>query len=462
MSKYYIMVVEEPIRAFSMVGHGNSFNYEFAVKGQTTPFEGLETGDKIVGYISNTKKTFSYLFDVEEVHSESECSFIKTLEISRGAELETLSEAVKQAIYESEQKKSFVMISNECYREIVDAMLNSLSSEYGCESLTEETNTEEIEYDESKRLVGGRNVLLYGVPGCGKSYTIQTKYCKDVDGIERVVFHPDFTYGDFVGQILPITKPNNTIEYIFSPGPFSRILYEAYNNPEKKYCLVIEELNRGNAPAIFGDIFQLLDRDEQGTSSYSISNTDIAGIVYSGNKSRKVFIPSNLSILATMNTSDQNVFTLDTAFQRRWKMRMIENDVDKATAISNLKILDTSITWSRFNKVINAQILVKNMGMTSSEDKRLGAYFVSSQDLIYQDPTAEGLSAEQIEEANDNNHNFPEKVLKYLWDDAFKFTRQEVFKEEYTSLEQLISAFESATGDDRFGIFVDDIFNLNN
>ena len=179
-------------------------------------------------------------------------------------------------------------------------------------------------------------------------------------------------------------------------------------------------------------------------------------------KSKKVFIPSNLSILATMNTSDQNVFTLDTAFQRRWKMRMIENDVDKATIISNLKILDTSITWSRFNKVINAQILVKNMGMTSSEDKRLGAYFVSSQDLIYQDPTAEGLSAEQIEEAIDNNHNFPEKVLKYLWDDAFKFTRQEVFKEEYTSLEQLISAFESATGDDRFGIFVDDIFNLIN
>lgn len=318
----------------------------------------------------------------------------------------------------------------------------------------------EYQVIEVDRIKSGSNILLYGVPGCGKSYTVQNKYCKNADGVERVVFHPDYTYGDFVGQILPVTTPDNTIEYVFTPGPFTRIMHLAYRNPEKKYCLVVEEINRGNAPAIFGDIFQLLDRNKDGESSYSISNTDIAQIVYG--EDRKVSIPTNLSILATMNTSDQNVFTLDTAFQRRWNMRMIENNVKKHPAIANIKILDTSVTWGNFNVAVNEMILMKNVGMTSSEDKRLGVYFVSEQDLEYMDPTAEGLTEDEIEEANDHNHNFPEKVIKYLWDDAFKFTRAEVFKEEYMSLEQLIDAFETASGDAKFGIFVDEIFNLNN
>lgn len=306
------------------------------------------------------------------------------------------------------------------------------------------------------RVCGGRNVLLYGVPGCGKSYMIKHTYCKDAHGIERVVFHPDYTYGDFVGQILPITDEEGKIKYEFSPGPFTRILRQAIDNPTKKYCLVIEEINRGNAPAIFGDIFQLLDRDDIGNSAYEITNTDVAEKVYGEDSTGKVTLPPNLFILATMNTSDQNVFTLDTAFQRRWNMRMVENDVSK-TSIAKKKILDTSITWAQFNDRINSLILSKNVGMASSEDKRLGAYFVTENDL-YLYTSEDGISEE---EADDRNRNFPEKVLKYLWDDAFKFTRDEVFKSEHDSLEKLIKAFESAKGDKRFGIFVDDIFGLN-
>ena len=232
--------------------------------------------------------------------------------------------------------------------------------------------------------------------------------------------------------------------------------FQAIDNPAKKYCLVIEEINRGNAPAIFGDIFQLLDRDDIGNSAYEITNADVAEKVYGEDSTGKVTLPPNLSILATMNTSDQNVFTLDTAFQRRWNMRMVENDVSK-TSIAKKKILDTSITWAQFNDRINSLILSKNVGMASSEDKRLGAYFVTENDLhLY--TSEDGISEE---EADDRNHNFPEKVLKYLWDDAFKFTRDEVFKSEHDSLEKLIKAFESAKGDKRFGIFVDDIFGLN-
>lgn len=312
--------------------------------------------------------------------------------------------------------------------------------------------------DENKRIKGGMNVLLYGVPGCGKSFTIVTKYCEDADAIERVVFHPDYTYGDFVGQILPLTDADTgKIRYEFSPGPFTRILSDAYNNPEKKYCLIVEEINRGNAPAIFGDIFQLLDRDEEGYGAYEITNKDVAGKVYIyGQATKKIKLPSNLFIFATMNTSDQNVFTLDTAFQRRWNMRMVENNVFKSKIAQKL-ILDTNIKWAKFADTINGLIISKNVGMTSSEDKRLGAYFVTEKDLYFF-TIADGITQE---EADDRNHNFPEKVLKYLWDDAFKFTRDEVFKSDYDSLEKLIKAFEDAQGDNRFNIFVDDIFGLN-
>ena len=312
------------------------------------------------------------------------------------------------------------------------------------------------------RAAGGKNILLYGVPGCGKSYVVEKEYCKDAGKIERIVFHPDYTYMDFIGQILPCSNENK-VTYDFIPGPFTKILKESYNNPSKKYCLVIEEINRGNASAIFGDIFQLLDRDESGNSYYKISNKDIAKEVYGKNDvQKKIFIPSNLTIVATMNTCDQNVFTLDTAFQRRWKMRMIENNIDKAREIANHKILDTDVTWKVFNKKINELILSHNVGNISAEDKRLGAYFVSLDDLIYLNPEDEGLTKEEVEKAKDNNRNFPEKVLKYLGDDAFKFNRSQIFNEKCTSLEQLIKTFESSKGNQRFDIFLYDIFDLKN
>ena len=315
-----------------------------------------------------------------------------------------------------------------------------------------------VDLDKADRIKGGANVLLYGVPGCGKSHTIMNKYCKDADVIERVVFHPDYTYGDFVGQILPLTNAETgKIRYEFTAGPFTRILSDAYNHPTKKYCLIVEEINRGNAPAIFGDTFQLLDRDESGRGAYEITNADVAAKVYiHGQALKKIKLPSNLFIFATMNTSDQNVFTLDTAFQRRWNMRMVENDVFKSQ-IAKKTILDTKIEWAKFADTINSLIITKNIGMTSSEDKRLGAYFVTERDLYFF-TTEDGITQE---EADDRNHNFPEKVLKYLWDDAFKFTRDEVFKSDYDSLEKLIKAFENAQGDKRFNVFADDIFGLN-
>ena len=311
---------------------------------------------------------------------------------------------------------------------------------------------EDIGLDEvvAQRVKGGTNIILYGVPGAGKSWTIKHEYCDDKSRMERLVFHPDYTYSDFVGQILPKVGDDGSVSYEFSAGPFTKLVRKAYINPDKMYYLVIEEVNRGNAPAIFGDVFQLLDRDKYGASEYEITNADIAKIVYL-NDSHKVSIPSNMCILCTMNTSDQNVFTLDTAFQRRWNMRLIKNkfhDEEDELRFAGTMILDTDVTWEKFFTEINSFILGKNIRMTSSEDKRLGTHFVSEDDLRY-------------EEGNERqNSRFAEKVLKYLWDDAFKFTKEDVFDlEKVKSLEDVIELFVSSTGNARFLVFKENIYN---
>ncbi|NBH71448.1 hypothetical protein D3Z51_05300 [Clostridiaceae bacterium] len=346
---------------------------------------------------------------------------------------------------------------------------------------------------ERNRIEGGMNTLLYGVPGSGKSWTIVHEYCKKDTKVERLVFHPDYTYADFIGQILPAVDEDGQVSYKFTAGPFTNILKEAYWHPKQKYILIIEEINRGNAPAIFGEIFQLLDRKADdtnsaeedriypiGTSEYGITNANIAQVVY-GNPDTKVRITSNLSIIGTMNTSDQNVFTLDTAFQRRWDMRLIENNFDNVDPkLADAQILDTTVTWKNFCTEINRIVVGNNARMTSSEDKRLGAYFVHLRDLLYDDKMGDLSSGEydglrkkegsasiteperarlaEIRDAMKQNRKFPEKVIKYLWDDAFKFNREVVFETtDYQSLEQVIRVFMYAKGLQRFAMFKENV-----
>lgn len=355
------------------------------------------------------------------------------------------------------------------------------------------TDSAKQEVDEAKRLTTGKNVLLYGVPGSGKSWIIEHEYCKPKTIVERLVFHPDYTNADFIGQILPVVDhADKQVTYEFEPGPFTKILRAAYMNPEQEYVLVIEEINRGNAPAIFGDIFQLLDRTidkktiegvtyPQGTSEYGITNENIARVVY-GNGAHKVRIPSNLSIFGTMNTSDQNVFTLDTAFQRRWRMRLVENTFDNVReSLSNAMILDTQVTWKKFCEKINEIIVGDRSRMASAEDKCLGVYFIHENDLkfddrarpqngystLYEETEAlmkkermatitdgEKQRLAQIREATIHNRIFPEKVIKYLWDDAVKFNPEILFDtEKMKSLEQIIRAFIYTSGRERLKIF---------
>ena len=290
---------------------------------------------------------------------------------------------------------------------------------------------DESKVDLNANLKIGDNIIFYGVPGCGKSHMIKTEYCDNEIFMERVVFHPDYTYSDFVGQILPENDDEGHIAYPFVAGPFTRIMKKAVNDPHNNYYLIIEELNRGNAPAIFGEVFQLLDRID-GESEYGISNVDIATEVY-GDPSVLVKIPQNLFILATMNTADQNVFTLDTAFKRRWRMRSVVSDVTSCS-FANDSICDSNITWKVFLNTINPLIIETGERNLGSEDKRIGAYFVKLQELK-------------------NKDFFSEKVLMYLWNDAFKYEHEKIFKDDYKTLDDLIADFKKIG----FKVFADGV-----
>ena len=348
---------------------------------------------------------------------------------------------------------------------------------------------------ETNRLITGANILLYGVPGSGKSWTIENEYCKPNTVISRLVFHPDYTNGDFIGQILPVVDSEKQVTYEFTPGPFTKIIKDAYSHPQQEYVLIIEEINRGNAPAIFGEVFQLLDRTfesktsegityPRGTSEYGITHKNMALHIY-GNETHKVRIPSNLSIIGTMNTSDQNVFTLDTAFQRRWQMRLIENNFDNVRiSLAKANILDTGVTWKKFCEVINGLIISSKSKMVSAEDKRLGVYFIHEKDIVEKtiEEPSNGFKTlkeeynELLKKQRDGNATdeditriqtirnsimdmsvFPQKVIKYLWDDAFKFNPEALFNIEgdgkLESLEQVIQTFVYSKGRERFKIF---------
>lgn len=330
--------------------------------------------------------------------------------------------------------------------------------------------------------------IYYGVPGCGKSNKIreQLKGVPERNKI-RVVFHPEYTNAEFIGQILP--KVNGHVTYEFTPGPFTQIIKRAYLNPDEHFYLVIEEINRGNAAAIFGDTFQLLDRlkvgetdtlgndpanasvniFEEGWSQYFVQNDDINAYIRKATRlndgsyqerndgepiaeieiknihfktTTAIRLPPNLSILATMNTSDQNVFTLDNAFQRRFDMELVRNEFDLTQPAVNAQyeaeIDDTGITWGKFWGWINAKITATLKGLSSTEDKRLGVWFVNN---------SNGTIDDKI---------FAEKVLKFLWDDVFKFKRSQIFAEGIDTLEKLINSFENPLeGKERFDVFKD-------
>lgn len=281
----------------------------------------------------------------------------------------------------------------------------------------------------------GENLIIYGTPGCGKSYYVKHTLLKDYseENVLRTTFYQDYTNTDFVGQIIPVIREDKSVTYEFRPGPFTIALKRALSNPKQQIALVIEEINRGNAPSIFGDIFQLLDRNN-GISEYQITNVHIQKYLteelpnYTFDTIR---IPANMSIIATMNTSDQNVFTLDTAFKRRWNFEKLPNVFSKDHPYKDYFVpgMDNR-TWEEVVTTLN-EFLVSNSTELQSEDKQIGVYFVSEQ-----------LLSKKADESNDQNKRkkFAYKLLEYLWNDVAKFERTNWFG-NIKSLDELIGKY---------------------
>lgn len=316
----------------------------------------------------------------------------------------------------------------------------------------------------------GFNKIYYGIPGCGKSYKVDAmlKYrdgFKDEaerngitnkveeDNIIRTTFYLDYSNSDFVGQIYPIVGDDNKVTYDSIPGPFTKALIRAYTHPNEMVYLIIEEINRGNAAAIFGDLFQLLDRVKEtkdgkikGESEYPISNEFIEGyldkiikgkIKIDGNKDRlpmlrnqNIIIPNNLTIFATMNTSDQNVFPLDTAFKRRWDLERVKVDWSKQDGKYKLPILNkcipfTDMTWGNFARNINIKMVENCKDGIITQDKNLGPFFVDEDLLVETEDRYNPKNEQKIIQFTNN-------VIDYLFLDVTKFNHDVLFEKNIT------------------------------
>ncbi len=351
-----------------------------------------------------------------------------------------------------------------------------------------------------------KNKIFFGAPGTGKSWTLNKE--KDEllgkNGVyERVTFHPDYSYANFVGCYKPIMRENNSsqvleghqkdvfdilqdnskttqekydilyekfknngegltripillglycdgdftsrktdgsdavssveknhgkairpyvtllsekntdeIAYEYIPGPFMRILVKALKNPQENYLLIIEEINRANIAGVFGDVFQLLDRDNNGNSEYEIQTSEDMRKYLKKELSKDmptIRIPSNMYIWATMNSADQGVFPMDTAFKRRWSFKYFDIDNgEEAIQDKVVEICGESINWNRLRKAINNELSNNKI----NEDKLMGAHF---------------LPESVLEDHEKFINAFKNKVIMYLFEDAAKQKRSTIF-----------------------------------
>lgn len=270
--------------------------------------------------------------------------------------------------------------------------------------------------------------IYFGAPGSGKSH----KVAQDLSGVKeenifRTTFHPDYDYASFVGCYKPEMEEGK-IKYAFTPQVFTNAYVRAWTHPNEKVYLVIEEINRGNCAQIFGDLFQLLDRKDDGTSCYSIrADKDLADYLQhalSGDAKRGIeegnlCLPSNLHIIATMNTSDQSLFPMDSAFKRRWDWEYIPIDCSDEVKSGQFMITinDKNYKWVTFLKNVNGLI----RDLTHSEDKQMGNFFIKN----------------SIEK-----EAFKSKVMAYLW--------HEVCKDEYRTQRNFFRSGERAGNGEEF------------
>lgn len=287
------------------------------------------------------------------------------------------------------------------------------------------------------------------------------------ENVTRVTFYPDYTYPQFVGYFKPITRYKDDvgesaselesyISYEFVPGPFLETYINAVQNPNENFLLIVEEINRANPAAVFGDVFQLLDRNDKGRSEYEVAvpremrdHLAISLSEYATNahisdpaellseqrrlemEAKRLSLPPNMYIWATMNSADQGVFPMDTAFKRRWDFRYMgidegENADVGGKALSEIEVPcgKCTVVWNRLRHAINEFMASDDLRI--NEDKLLGPFFIA--------PSA--LTPERFPRV------FKDKVLLYLYEDAGRTKRTKMFKREFNTYAKVCEAFD--------------------
>lgn len=427
--KYYILIINENSVSLSYATAGEEIVCSMLSEDGST-LNILDNNDRILVYKDYPASAFTI-----SLTAKGNNKFIKEVEVAKGATIDFLSEDIKQII--NSRNNILVEISENQFNAIFLTMIASLSS------------NQKVNKCSSEKLDSFQQIF-YGAPGTGKSYTIN--HTTQEEDVIRTTFHPDSDYSTFVGAYKPTTIEETVMAIIGtqatpvknpdgSERTESKIIYEfvaqaflqayvkawkkmamAEGEPQKQF-LVIEEINRGNCAQIFGDLFQLLDRNESGFSDYpiqadadmkqqlkkafaglSLPQKEAINAMYKGrNVADEVMngdillLPGNLYIWATMNTSDQSLFPIDSAFKRRWDWTYMP--ISNAHKDWVIEVEGSRYDWWSFLEKINEKIA----GTTYSEDKKLGYFFCKAD--------SEGIiSAEK----------FVSKVVFYLWNDVFK------------------------------------------
>lgn len=339
--------------------------------------------------------------------------------------------------------------------------------------------------------------ILFGSPGTGKSHRVDNHIIpndlgiRDNNNIIKTVFHPEYTYGDFVGKLVPYTKASK-VEYNFYAGHFLIALAQAYKNiinagssePENT-VLVIDEINRGNSAAIFGIVFQLLDRNSDGWSSYFINITELElmtilkliGVEFKelakneyeykfpgetdwkknlttfqnrvdclkmDIQNSRIYLPPNLSFLATMNTSDNSIYFMDNAFKRRWDWEFVNIEDDNQRGVVSSRRINlygqNICAWSDFVDRLNGFIRSHYKTVRKIEDKQIGYFFINEQEI--------------------NHEHIKNKLMFFVWDSVFN-TNRKPLTDLLEMNERDLVTFGQFTQQDVVNTFVQKILQFN-
>ena len=414
MGDSYILKISSLSHTFSLIESGVDFSFKYNLIENdqlTNILNVLKVGDTFFCATGDYIKSY---FSIKNI-DDKDVILNKIIEVAKGYKIEDIK------IVKKLEEDLIYKIDDNLKAEILKSMSPNTK---------EEKPYTPLNYTPCKNKIKSYNRIIFGAPGTGKSFQLKQE---STDGnhfanIERVTFHPDYSYGQFVGSYKPVSDDDGKIRYEYVPGPFMRTLVKALESGKngdsaEKFLLIVEEINRAKVAAVFGDMFQLLDRTDAGDSVYEIqASEDVRRYLareLGGTKDNytSIQIPNNMYIWATMNSADQGVFPMDTAFKRRWEFTYIGiNENDDKISIDNLPVKNSEgneIEWNILRKSINNMLLKE---CKVNEDKLLGPFFISGE--VFKNATS---NTDAFFEA------FNSKVLMYLFEDAGKMHQKKLF-----------------------------------